>query len=69
MARSVADNLGMDIGQQDYIDLATIQDRSILLEFQMGFSDKGYLEMCRYCRGAEAKNYLIPAAEQKRNNI
>lgn len=69
MARSVADNLGMDIGRQDYIDLEAIQDRNILLEFQMGFSDKGYLDMCRYCRGAEAKNYLIPAAEQKRNNI
>lgn len=64
MARSVASNLGIEIGETDYIDLAEIEDKTILLEFQMGFSDKGYLDMCRYCRGIEARNYLIPAAEQ-----
>ena len=64
MARSVADNLGMDIGANDHIDLEEVGDRNILLEFQMGFSDKGFLDMCRYCRGDEAKKYRIPAAEQ-----
>lgn len=65
MARSVAENLGLLIGKGDYIDLNEIEDKSVLLEFQMGFSDKGYLDMCRFCRGAEAKKFLIPAAEQK----
>lgn len=64
MARSVAANLGIEAGKTDYIDLTEIEDRRILLEFQMGFSNKGYLDMCRYCRGAEAKNHRIPAAEQ-----
>jgi len=65
MARSVAENLGLGIGEQDYLDLKETSNRNVLLEFQMGFSDKGYLDMCRFCRGAEAKDYLIPAAEQK----
>ncbi len=69
MARSVAENMGLTIGENDYIDLNEITDRSVLLEFQMGFSDKGYLDMCRFCRGAEAKNYLIPAAEQKEGKV
>lgn len=64
MARSVSENLEMNVGKDDFIDLNEINDRNLLLEFQMGFSDKGYLDMCRFCRGAEAKNYLIPAAEQ-----
>lgn len=65
MARSVAENLKMEIGERDYIDLSQVKDKNILLEFQMGFSDKGYLDMCRFCRGAEAKEYSVPAAEQK----
>lgn len=64
MARSVAENLETGVGEQDYIDLNEVDDRNVLLEFQLGFSDKGYLDMCRFCRGAEAKDYLIPAAEQ-----
>ena len=27
-------------------------------------AEKGYLDMCRYCNGARAKNFPIPAAEQ-----
>lgn len=30
----------------------------------MGYSEKGYLDMCRYCHGADCYNYLIPAAQQ-----
>jgi hypothetical protein len=35
-----------------------------LLEFTLGYSEKGYLDMCRHCNGAKAKNYPIVAAEQ-----
>lgn len=38
--------------------------RRELLEFIMGYSEKGYLDMCRYCHGAESYEYPIPAAEQ-----
>lgn len=64
MARSVSDNMKWNIGCDDYLDLEKLENRKLLFEFQQGYSDKGYLDMCRYCRGAEAKNYLIPAAEQ-----
>ena len=65
MARSVSENLEMNIGKQDFIDLENIKNKQELMEFQMGYSDKGYLDMCRFCRGAEAENFLIPAAEQE----
>ena len=65
MARSVAENLGIDVGKDDYLDLKEVEDKHIILEFQMGFSEKGYLDMCRYCRGSDARRHLIPAAEQK----
>lgn len=66
MARSVSDNLHLGIGQEDYFDLNTIEEnnKELLLAFQQGHFEKGYLEMCRYCHGGEAKNYLIPVAEQ-----
>ncbi len=65
MARSVSDNLGMGLGKEDYLDLDEINgDKKILLEYEMGFSGKGYLDMCNHCRGAEAVKYPIPAGEQ-----
>lgn len=64
MARSVSDNLGMNIGKDDYINL-DVCDKEQLFLFQMGISRKGYLDMCRYCRGAQAVNHLIQAAVQK----
>lgn len=67
MARSISDNLGFHVGQEDYLDLDSLTEkdyRKELLEFTLGYSDKGYLDMCRHCNGAEAKNYPIPAAEQ-----
>lgn len=67
MARSVSDNMGLGIGREDYLDLDKLPKddyKKILLEFNDGYSDKGYLEMCRRCNGAEALNYLIPPAEQ-----
>lgn len=67
MARTVSDNLGFDVGQNDYLDLSVLQGENYkkeLLEFSMGYSKKGYLDMCRYCHGAKAYDYPIPVAEQ-----
>lgn len=66
MARSVSDNLNMDIGKDDYLDIEELKAdaKKVLLEFQMGYSEKGYLDMCNYCNGADAVNYPIPVAEQ-----
>ncbi len=66
MARSVSDNLGFGLGEDDYLDLNRIkkEDKKVLLEFEMGYSDKGYLDMCNHCNGADAVNYPIPAAKQ-----
>lgn len=69
MARSVSDNLHKDAGAEDYLDMDSLTGadyKKILLEFNMGFSDKGYLDMCRYCNGGKAYQYPIPAAKQKR---
>ncbi len=66
MARSVSDNLGFGLGKEDYLDLEKIgkEDKKVLLEFEMGYSDKGYLEMCNHCNGADAVNHPLPVAEQ-----
>lgn len=68
MARSVSENMGFDVGKEDYLDLEQLSDQNykkILLEFNLGYSKKGYLDMCRHCNGAAyAKQKRIPAAEQ-----
>ena len=69
MARSVADNMNFNVGSEDYIDLDNLQGGGIeakkeLLEFNLGYSSKGYLDMCNYCHGADADKYPIPMAEQ-----
>ena len=67
MARTVSENLGFHVGKDDYLNLEELSGKDykkILLEFNLGYSDKGYLDMCRHCHGNEAKNYPIPAAEQ-----
>lgn len=66
MARSVSENLEFGVGEEDYLDLEHLDrdGKKVLLEFQMGYSEKGYLDMCNHCNGAEAVNYPIPAAEQ-----
>ena len=67
MARSVSENLGLFIGKEDYLDMDKLTGNGYkkeLLEFTLGYSYKGYLDMCRHCNGAEAKNFLIVAAEQ-----
>jgi len=67
MARSVSENLGYDLGKDDYLDLNLLDGKDYkkeLLEFNLGYSEKGYLDMCRRCHGNDAKNYPIPVAEQ-----
>lgn len=67
MARSVSENMKFNVGEKDYLDLDTLQGDAgtkILLEFNLGYSEKGYLDMCNYCHGADSVNYPIPVAEQ-----
>ena len=54
MARSVSENMEFDVGKEDYLDLDALegeQGKKELLEFQLGYSEKGYLDMCNYCYG------------------
>ncbi len=70
MARSVSENLGFNVGNEDYLDLREIKDnRKVFVEFNEGYSEKGYLDMCNYCYGAEAANHLIPVAEQLNKHV
>ena len=66
MSRSVSENLGFDIGKDDYLELADLgeEDRTIFLEFDFGYSKKGYLDMCNHCNGADAAQYPLPVAVQ-----
>ena len=64
MARSVSDNLGFGLGEDDYLDFKEVEDKKVLLEYEKGYSDKGYLDMCNHCNGADAVQYPIPVAEQ-----
>lgn len=67
MARSVSDNMGFGVGMDDYLDLDSLTGEDyqrVLLEFDLGCSEKGYLDMCRHCHGADAVKYPIPVAEQ-----
>lgn len=66
MARSVSENMGIGVGKEDFLDLGKlpVDYKKILMEFELGYSEKGYLDMCRHCNGADSRKYLIPAAEQ-----
>lgn len=66
MARSVSENLGFEIGQSDYLDFDDLSDdpKKTIMEFESGYSEKGYLDMCARCRGIDAEKYIIPAAVQ-----
>lgn len=67
MARSVSENMEFHAGKDDYLDLDTMTRENYkreLLEFNFGYSEKGYLDMCNYCHGADSVKYPIPAAEQ-----
>lgn len=68
MARTNVDNLHLDIGEDDYLNLANLPEgdegKRIILEYNLGYSDKGYLDACAYCRGAESYHFPIEAATQ-----
>ena len=64
MARSVSDNLGFGLGEDNYLDFKDVEDKKVLLEFEKGYSEKGYLDMCNHCNGADAVQHPIPVAEQ-----
>lgn len=64
MARSVSENMSWEIGADDFLELRDLKNRKFFFEFQQGYSQKGYLDLCRHCRGAEAPQFPIPAAEQ-----
>lgn len=70
MARTVSDNLEYHIGEKDYLDLCSLPDgdlgRRILLEYNLGYSEKGYLEMCARCHGKDCRSYPVIAARQLR---
>ena len=58
-----------NVGAEDYLNLSEINDKEgkkALMEFGMGYSAKGYLDMCKYCYGAEALERIIPRAIQKK---
>lgn len=62
-AEAVSRNLGFQVGERDYFDLNGC-NKMELLEFHMGYSEKGYLDMCNYCHGSESWKYPVPVAEQ-----
>lgn len=68
MARTVSDNLGYHVGKNDFLDLSSLPNndlgRRILMEYNFGYSEKGYLEMCARCHGKDCRNYPVMAARQ-----
>lgn len=67
MARAVSENMKLNIGDEDYLDLTALdgdEGKKIFMEYSLGYSDKGYLDMCNYCRGNERNQFVIPAAKQ-----
>lgn len=66
-ARSVAENTGRNVSDDDYLNLTKlhgITGKKILYEYATGFCEKGYIDMCNYCNGADSLNHMIPVAEQ-----
>ncbi|WP_026658276.1 radical SAM protein [Butyrivibrio sp. AC2005] len=69
MAHTVGKNMNhKGNNNDDFLDLSKLENypngKRVFLEYNLGYSKKGYLDMCRYCNGAYAKELLIPAAEQ-----
>lgn len=68
MARSASENLDLRIGEDDYLELSilkdTAEDKRKILQFQLGYLAKGYLDMCNYCYGGDRFNHPVPVAEQ-----
>ena len=69
MARSVAENMNRDIGADDFFDFSMVDEgtgKKEFFEYTMGYSEKGYLDMCNYCHGIDRMKYPILAGEQMR---
>ena len=50
----------------DYLCLENKYEKSVVTEFLMGYSEKGYCNMCRYCNGYVTINQdRIPVAKQQ----
>ena len=68
MARSISENMfKIKTPNYDYLQLSADTSKEEFLEFEVNGPKKGYLDMCRYCRGGSAEKYRIPAAEQEKN--
>lgn len=67
-ARANADNMGFQAGKEDFLDISTLDDscdsKRKLTMFEMGYIEKGYLDMCNYCYGAEREQHPVKVAEQ-----
>lgn len=64
MAHTVSKNLFHREYQEEALNLDKIDSKIEFLEYHLGYSEKGYMEMCKRCNGAEAVNYPIPVAQQ-----
>ena len=64
MGRSVSENL-FNRFDEFYLDLKENLNPKEIMEYYLGYSKEGYMKTCRFCRGADAINYRIPAAIQK----
>ena len=65
-ARANYENVGYN-ASDDYLELSVLSGtnrKKILFEYDEGYSDKGYLDMCNYCYGADSINHPIVAATQ-----
>ncbi|MDE6641159.1 MAG: radical SAM protein [Acetatifactor sp.] len=67
-ARACADNMGFQVGKEDFLDISALDDsfdsKKKLTMFEMGYIEKGYLDMCNYCYGAEREQHPVRVAEQ-----
>ncbi len=50
--------------ENDYWDLNSVENKKVLLEFIMGYTDLGYYSFCERCNGYVGNFEFIPVAEQ-----
>lgn len=59
IARCAAQKIHTDYTESDYLDMRGLDPedgKKIFYEYSKGFNEKGYLEMCRHCRGMNASD-------------
>ena len=63
-----AENAGIitgDISSESLLLESTL-DKKIIMEFRLGYSEKGYVEFCKKCAGyLEINDYKVKVAEQE----